>query len=71
MHRREFLQLSGLAAMQTVAPRGAASQEANQLKEIEAVVTARMAEYHVPGVALGIVKAGRVETRVFGITSVD
>jgi CubicO group peptidase (beta-lactamase class C family) len=71
MHRREFLQLSGLAAMQTVAPRGAASQEASQLKDIEALVTARMAEYHVPGVALGIVKAGRVETRVFGVTSVE
>jgi hypothetical protein len=25
----------------------------------------------VPGVALGIVKAGRVETRVFRITSVE
>jgi CubicO group peptidase (beta-lactamase class C family) len=71
MHRRAFLQLSGLAAMQTVAPRGAASQAATQLKDIEALVTARMAEYHVPGVALGIVKAGRVETRVFGVTSVD
>ena len=57
--------------MQTVAPRGAASEEATQLKEIEAVVTARMAEYHVPGVALGIVKAGRVETRVFGVTSIE
>lgn len=35
------------------------------------MVTAKMAEYHVPGVALGIVKAGRIETRVFGITSVE
>jgi CubicO group peptidase (beta-lactamase class C family) len=71
MHRREFLQLSGLAAMQTVAPRGAASQESTQLRDVEALVTARMAEYHVPGVALGIVKAGHVETRVFGVTSVE
>jgi hypothetical protein len=43
MPRREFLQLSGLAAIQTVARRSAASQEASQ--------------------------AGRVETRVFGITN--
>ena len=71
MRRRDFLQLSGLAAMHAVAPRGAASQENTRLKEIEAVVTARMAEYHVPGVALGIVKAGRVETRTFGVTSVE
>ena len=57
--------------MQTLAPRGAASQEATQLKDIESLVTAKMAEYHVPGVALGIVKAGRVEMRAFGVTSVD
>lgn len=57
--------------MQTIAPRGAAGQENTRLKDIEAVVTARMAEYHVPGVALAIVKAGRVETRVFGVTSVE
>ena len=40
MHRREFLQLSGLAAMQTIAPQSAASQEAAQLKDLEALVTA-------------------------------
>ncbi|MEO8681463.1 MAG: serine hydrolase domain-containing protein [Vicinamibacterales bacterium] len=70
MHRRDFLQLSALAAIQTVAPRAGTSQE-DRLKDIEAVVNARMAEYHVPGVALGIIKAGRLETRVFGVTSVD
>jgi CubicO group peptidase (beta-lactamase class C family) len=71
MRRREFLQLSGLAAINTLVPPGAASQAHGPLKDIEAVVTARMAEYHVPGVALGIVKAGRVETRTFGVTSVE
>jgi CubicO group peptidase (beta-lactamase class C family) len=72
MHRRDFLQLAGLAAIPTVvAPRGIASQEDARLKDVEAVVTARMAEYHIPGVALGIVKAGRVETRTFGVTSVE
>jgi len=71
MRRRDFLQLSGLAAMHAVAPRGGASQENTRLKDIEALVTAKMTEYHVPGVALGIVKAGRVETRTFGVTSVE
>ena len=72
MRRREFLQLAGLAAVPSVvAPRGVASQETARLNEIESVVTARMAEYRVPGVALGIVKAGRVETRTFGVTSVE
>lgn len=71
MQRRDFLQLSGLAAIQAVAPRGATSQEANRLKDIEALVNTKMAEYHVPGVALGIVKTGRIETRVFGITNIE
>jgi len=71
MERRDFLRLSGLAAIQTVVPTRATGQDSAYLKDIEAVVTARMAEYHVPGVALGIVKAGRVETRVFGVTSVE
>lgn len=71
MRRRDFLQLSGLAAIQAVAPRSAEGQENTRFKDIEALVTARMAEYHVPGVALGIVKAGRVETRTFGVTSVE
>jgi CubicO group peptidase (beta-lactamase class C family) len=71
MRRRDFLQLSGLAAMHTVAGRPAASQQDARLKDIEALVTAKMAEYHVPGVALGIVKGDRVEARVFGITSIE
>ena len=71
MRRRDFLQIAGLAAIQTVAPRSAASQESTRLKDVEALVTAKMTEYHVPGVALGIVKAGRVETRTFGVTSVE
>jgi CubicO group peptidase (beta-lactamase class C family) len=87
MRRREFLQLSGFAAVQSatakavalhnswragaLAPADRAAQDDPRLKEIEALVTAKMAEYHVPGVAVGIVKAGRVETRVFGVTSVE
>jgi CubicO group peptidase (beta-lactamase class C family) len=71
MRRRDFLQLSGLAAIHTVALRSAPGQESAPLKDIEALVTAKMAEYRVPGVALGIVKAGRVETRTFGVTSVE
>jgi CubicO group peptidase (beta-lactamase class C family) len=71
MRRRDFLQLPAVVPIQAAALRDAASQERPGLKDIEAVVTARMAEYHVPGVALGIVKAGHVETRTFGMTSVE
>jgi CubicO group peptidase (beta-lactamase class C family) len=71
MQRRDFLRLSGLAAIQTLVSPRAEGQNATQLKDLEALVTARMAEYHVPGVALGIFKAGRLETRVFGVTSVE
>ena len=35
------------------------------------LVTAKMREYHVPGVALGVVRGGRTDVRAFGVTSVE
>ena len=35
------------------------------------LVTAKMREYHVPGVALGVVRGGRTDVRGFGVTSVE
>ncbi len=72
MKRREFLQMTTLAA--AVAPsalRARAVQRDDRFEEIAALVTAKMAEYAVPGVALGVFYEGQVRTRGFGVTSVD
>ena len=42
-----------------------------RFEELAALVTEKMAEYRVPGVAFGIVKDGRVQSRGFGVTNVD
>ena len=42
-----------------------------KFEQIAALVSQKMTEYGVPGVALGIVKNGQVVTRGFGVTNVD
>jgi CubicO group peptidase (beta-lactamase class C family) len=71
MRRRDFLCLAGLTAVRPAAVGAARAQTDDRLQEIGKLITAKMAEYHVPGVAFGIAKDGRAETRVFGITNVD
>jgi CubicO group peptidase (beta-lactamase class C family) len=72
MKRREFLLISGLATTLRPAPLRAAIQQSDQtFEEIAALVTAKMTEYRVPGVGLGILKNGRVMTRGFGVTNLD
>ena len=39
--------------------------------QLAALVTQKMSEYQVPGVAFGIVRDGRVTARGFGVTNVD
>src|ERR1700752_4216874 len=70
MHRREFLYLAGISAVQAV-PVAARSQKDDRIGEIGALITAKMAEYHVPGVAFGISKDGHMELRDFGLTNID
>jgi CubicO group peptidase (beta-lactamase class C family) len=38
---------------------------------VAALVDAKMREYHVPGVALGVLRGGHTTVRGFGVTSVD
>ncbi|MGQ0732238.1 MAG: serine hydrolase domain-containing protein [Acidobacteriota bacterium] len=70
MRRREFLFLSSLAATHGRRVRGATAQD-ERMDEISRLIAARMAEHHVPGVAFGVVKDGRVDTRTVGVTSVE
>jgi CubicO group peptidase (beta-lactamase class C family) len=72
MKRRDFLLLTGMAATWRPAPIRATRRQADaRFDEIAAVVNAKMAEYHVPGVAVGIVKNGEPTIRGFGVTNVD
>lgn len=82
MRRRDFLQVSTMAAAlgsarlsgQAPAPRpdpGPAPRADPRVDEIAALVTAKMAEYRVPGVGLGIFADGQTQLRGFGVTSLD
>lgn len=42
-----------------------------RFEALAALVTAKMAEYHVPGVALGVLDGSAATTRGFGVTSVE
>ena len=73
MRRRDFLLLTGMAASwRPPSIRAARVTQADaRFDEIAALVTAKMTEYHVPGVAVGIVKNGETTIRGFGVTNVD
>jgi CubicO group peptidase (beta-lactamase class C family) len=42
-----------------------------KFEQLSALVIQKMAEYGIPGVALGVVKNGQVTTRAFGVTNVE
>lgn len=42
-----------------------------KIDQIAALITQKMTEYNVPGVAFGVVKDGKVTARGFGVTNVD
>jgi len=73
MNRREFLQLSGAAALVSppAQPSPAVPPADDRLQAIAAVVRDAMTRYHVPGVALGVWHADQLHLRGFGVTSVD
>jgi hypothetical protein len=53
-------------------PRAAAPQAADAgFEALAALVTEKMTEYGIPGVAFGVVKDGRMTLRGFGTTNVD
>ncbi len=60
--------MAGTAAL---APRFAAAQTGDKFEELATLVSAKMAELHIPGAAFGVMKNGKVTTRGFGVTSVE
>lgn len=72
MERRQFLVTAGLAAAIRPMPhRRPAPQPDRRFEDIAALVTAKMAEHHVPAVGLGILKDGQLTLRGFGVTSIE
>ena len=60
LRRRAFLTAALLAAVSLPAAGQKSSKAAVDLSRIDPVVTAMMAEWHVPGLALGVIKDGKV-----------
>jgi CubicO group peptidase (beta-lactamase class C family) len=62
------------AALAVLAPASSplpARQADAAFEQLSTLITQKMSEYSVPGVAFGIVKAGRTTVRGFGVTNVD
>ena len=70
MRRLAFL-LGAIALLASARPGVTAQQADAAFEQLSALITQKMAEYSVPGVAFGVVKAGRTTVRGFGVTSVD
>jgi CubicO group peptidase (beta-lactamase class C family) len=82
MERRSFL-AAGVAlpsALRTVAnesetsvvrPRARVVRSDERFEEMVRIVEASMKEQGVPGVSLGVIKDGQIQTRSLGVTSVD
>jgi len=70
--RRDFLMMAGLAtALRPERSRTPRQRADDRVDAIAALIAAKMAEYHVPGVALGILDNGQSTLRGFGVTSAD
>ena len=63
--------LIALVSLFTPAPAVRAQAPSPKFEEIAALITQKMTEYGVPGVAFGILKDGQLLTRGFGVTNLD
>jgi CubicO group peptidase (beta-lactamase class C family) len=73
MHRRTFLSLTGVAAAASHlrATQSPPPPAGDHVAAIAALVRSKMAEYHVPGVGLGLFHGDRLHLEGFGVTSLD
>jgi CubicO group peptidase (beta-lactamase class C family) len=61
----------GLAAFSLATGDAGQAQEDPRFEQIATLVTQKMAEYGIPGVAFGVLKDGRMTARGFGVTNRD
>jgi CubicO group peptidase (beta-lactamase class C family) len=50
---------------------GAFEQSDRRFDDLALLISAKMDEHHIPGVAFGVLKNGQMMTRAFGVTNVD
>lgn len=63
--------LAAIAASASSSPGTEAVQADPKFEQLAALVTQKMAEYGIPGVAFGMVRNGQVTVRGFGVTNID
>ena len=63
--------LIALVTLATPAPAVRAQAPSPRFEQIATLITQKMAEYGVPGVAFGVLKDGQLLTRGFGVTNLD
>src|SRR6267142_3269171 len=68
--RLSAIALLGLVVVLRPVPRAQTPGD-RAFETLAELVTAKMREYHVPGVALGVVRGGRTDVRGFGVTSIE
>ncbi len=71
MRRRQFILLAGVTGIVPPEVRSSTVQESGRFDEIAKLISAKMAEHHIPGVAFGVLKNGQITARGFGVTNVD
>src|SRR5688572_1390606 len=59
------------AAWIALTPAAPAPQTDPTFEQLAALVTQKMTEYNIPGVAFGMVKNGQLTLRGFGVTNID
>src|SRR6187402_469124 len=69
--RRLFLLVLPLTVVALLSAREPSAQLDSKFEQIAALVTQKMAEYGIPGVAIGILKNGQATVRGLGVTNVD
>ncbi|MBI4520962.1 MAG: serine hydrolase [Gemmatimonadetes bacterium] len=71
MRRRQFLLLTSAAAFHLRPRQGTAQalQVDARIEELSGLISAKMAEHGIPGVAFGVLKSGQLATRGFGVTN--
>ena len=63
--------LTALFSLLPVTPQAGTQAATPKFEELAALITQKMTEYGIPGVAFGVVKNGQVLTRGFGVTNLD
>jgi CubicO group peptidase (beta-lactamase class C family) len=71
MRRVPCLLVLVIAIVVSLPVRGIDAQSNPQFEQLAALITQKMTEYGIPGVAFGMVRHGQVSVRGFGVTNVD